>query len=146
MFQTQQKGLNMKKIRVLIVEPNKAPYVKEIENTLESKQEIVGGWIEQLRLPKDDAVIILNEEGKINNLPYNRALYDSDGKPIDIICGTFLICLAPPDSAEYDSLPDDLIAKYKKRFSINEVISVSEDNGNILVVHQPLNDVELIYK
>ena len=136
----------MKKIKVLIVEPNKAPYVKEIENTLEAKQAIVGGLIEQLCLPRDNAVIILNEEGKINNLPYNRALYDSEGKPIDVICGTFLICLAPPDIESYASLPDELIEKYKKRFSINEVISVSEDNGNILVVHQPLNDVDLIYR
>lgn len=136
----------MSTIKVIIVEPQKAPYVKEIENTLEAKQAIVDGWIEQLSLPKDNVVIILNEEGKINNLPYNRALYDSEGKPIDVICGTFLICLAPPDTENYASLPDELIEKYKKRFSINEVISVSEDNGNILVVHQPLDDVELIYR
>lgn len=136
----------MNKIKVLVVEPQKAPYVKEIENTLEAKQEIVGGWIEQLTLPKDDVAIILNEEGKIHNLPMNRALYGPDMKPIDIIHGTFLLCLAPPDKETYDSLTDELIERYRKRFSIHEVISVSAENGNILVLHEPLTDVELIYK
>ena len=131
----------MTTIKVLIVEPKRAPYVKEIENTLEAKQSIVGGLIEQLSLPKDDVV-----PSSINNLPYNRALYDSEGKPIDVLCGTFLICLAPPDTENYASLPDELIEKYIKRFSIHEIISASEDNGNILVVHQPLDDVELIYR
>lgn len=136
----------MNKIKVLVVEPQKAPYVKEIENTLEAKQEIVGGLIEQLISPKDDVAIILNEEGKIHNLPMNRALYGPDMKPIDIIHGTFLLCLAPPDKETYDSLTDELIEKYRKRFSIHEVINVSEESGKFLVLHEPLNDVELIYK
>jgi hypothetical protein len=135
----------MNKIKVLVVEPKKAPYVKEIDNTLEAKQEIVGGWIEQVTLPKDNVVIICNEEGKVNHLPYNRALYDADGKPIDILCGTFLLCLAPPDIESYASLTDELIEKYRKRFSISETISVSEEDKSLFVLHQPLDDVELIY-
>lgn len=83
----------MNKIKVLVVEPNKAPYVKEIDNTLEAKQEIVGGLIEQLISPKDDVAIILNEEGKLHNLPMNRALYGPDKQPIDIIRGTFFCAL-----------------------------------------------------
>ena len=52
-------------IDVLIVEPNKLPYEKTIENTLEAKQEIVGGLIECTGLLKDSEVsIICNEEGK----------------------------------------------------------------------------------
>ena len=135
----------MNKIKVLVVEPQKAPYVKEIDNTLEAKQEIVGGLIEQLISPKDDVAIILNEEGKLLNLPMNRALYGPDKQPIDIIRGTFLLCLAPPDIESYASLTDELIEKYRKRFSISETISVSEEDKSVFVLHQPLDNVDLIY-
>ena len=36
----------MNKIKVIVVEPEKEPYIKEIDNTLEAKQELVGGDIE----------------------------------------------------------------------------------------------------
>ena len=34
------------KIRILIVEPNKEPYQKKIQNTLKDLQNIVNGYIE----------------------------------------------------------------------------------------------------
>lgn len=56
-----------KRIKCLLVEPYELPEEIEIDNTLESKQELVGGWIEQAFLPKDDSVVLIcNEEGKIN--------------------------------------------------------------------------------
>ncbi len=83
-----------KEIRVLVIEPLKKPYEKTIPNTLKALQHEVGGLIEVLSVPLDydsEAVIIQNEEGKINSLPMNRVLYDADFSIDDIICGTFLI-------------------------------------------------------
>ena len=45
----------------------------EIENTLEALQAEVGGYIETVTCTTD-ACIIVNEEGRINDLPYNVTL------------------------------------------------------------------------
>ena len=57
-------------MKVIVKEPGKAGEVREIENTLEMLQKIVGGYIETVTLCSD-LVIICNEEGRILNLPYN---------------------------------------------------------------------------
>ena len=51
-------------------EPGKAPEKKWIPNQLEFLQMWVNGFIETFTVTHD-AVIICNEEGKINDLPYN---------------------------------------------------------------------------
>ena len=58
------------KIRVIIKEPGKPAYEKEIDNDLRSLQKIVGGYIETVTLC-EDLTIICNEEGRIDGLPYN---------------------------------------------------------------------------
>ena len=76
---------------VLVVEPMKAPYVKNIPNELEDLQQAVGGDIE-MTYPFDDKVgILLNGNGKFEGLPLNRALYDDRGQVYDAIAGTFLV-------------------------------------------------------
>lgn len=47
-------------MKVLKVEPLKAPYVKEIDDSLESLQHEVGGWIETVYPFEDEAVIVCN--------------------------------------------------------------------------------------
>ena len=65
-------------MRILVVEPMESPYIKDIESTLEEMQSIVGGLIQAI-YPFDDPEIALicNDEGKLLNLPLNRALYDN---------------------------------------------------------------------
>lgn len=109
----------MKKIKVLYIEPLEDPRVIEIENTLEAKQELVDGWIEMV-CPynhKDDAVLICNEEGKIRNLPWNRALLDDKGDMYDVVFGAFFVARAPEDSDDFDSLTDEQIKKYTDMYS-----------------------------
>ena len=103
--------MNLEKIKVLIVEPTLDPCVKEIENTLEKKQKIVGGLIEFVEL-EDDIDLICNEKGKIYNLPMNRIIKN------DIICGTFII--AGQKNGESISLTDKQIRKYKSYFKLRE--------------------------
>lgn len=63
------------KISVLLVEPNKYPKMIEIDDTLEAMQAVVGGDIEEYMPFEDEVAIICNEEGKVNGLPPNRAVY-----------------------------------------------------------------------
>ena len=74
-------------MEVLIVEPMKPCYVREISR-LKDMQEIVGGHIEAIYPFKEQVAIIANEEGKILGLPFNRPLSDERGVPYDIVCGT----------------------------------------------------------
>ena len=86
-------------MRVVIVEPCKPPYERDIEDKLEEFQKIVDGLIEvtyDRMLP--GCVIVCNEEGKISNLPMNRFVGP------DIIFGTFFVC--GEDGEEFCSLTD----------------------------------------
>ena len=71
------------KIKVLLVEPGKTAKPFEIDDSLESMQEIVGGYIEEYMPFDDEVAIICNEEGKLNNEPLNRAIY-GDPKPKEV--------------------------------------------------------------
>ncbi len=109
-------------MKVLVVEPLTPPYVKDIDGNLESMQEIVGGLIQAI-YPFDhpEIALICNDEGKLNQLPLNRALFDKNGNIIDIVAGTFFLCSAPTDSENFESLSDEQIEKYKKRFEALEI-------------------------
>ena len=78
------------KMRILVVEPAKRPYVKEIEHTLEEMQKVVGGSIQALYPFEDRVGLICNDEAKIaGGFTPNRALRDENGNVYDIIFGTF---------------------------------------------------------
>lgn len=78
------------KITILMIRAGEPPEEMTIENTLEAKQKLVGGYIEMYYLPTDDdAVIICNEEGKINGLPLNRGIFDEKKRLVEIIAGDF---------------------------------------------------------
>lgn len=60
----------MYKIKVLIKDPGKKPRSVSISHRLENLQKIVGGYIETVTFA-EDLVIICNEEGRLQGLPYN---------------------------------------------------------------------------
>lgn len=101
-------------IKVLKVEPDKAPELIEMKNELEAMQAIVGGYIEVFPLA-DDVAIVCNEEGKINGLPLNRPIY-YNGEIVEIIAGTFFIAGDDISIGEFVSLTDAQIAQYQKQF------------------------------
>lgn len=70
---------------VLKKEPGKDPVLTAVENTLSALQEAVDGYIEAVTMA-DDFVVICNEEGCIQSLPYNCTLLGD----IDLY-GTILI-------------------------------------------------------
>ena len=119
-------------MQVVVVEPKKKPEVREIGDSLESMQKIVGGLIEAV-YPFDESVaLIANEEGKLLNLPLNRALRDDEGTVYDIISGTFFLCAAPPDSDRFAGLTDQQIKTYMERFDMPEMFL--NVGGNLFVL------------
>lgn len=60
-------------INVWIKDPGKAPRHAKIKNDLETLQAAVGGYIETVTV--SDVVIIVNEEGKLNDSQYNFDLF-----------------------------------------------------------------------
>lgn len=58
-------------ILVVIKEPGQEPYVDPLfDNTLGAFQKAVDGYIESVTLTTD-MILIVNEEGRINDMPYN---------------------------------------------------------------------------
>lgn len=95
--------------------------IQDISPDLKSMQRIVGGSIQAIYPFEEPVVLICNEEGKLLNLPLNRAQLDSDGNIYDIISGTFFLCAAPPDSDHFAGLTDQQVKTYMERFSMPEM-------------------------
>ena len=107
-------------MRILVVEPEYKPEVREINDSLKEMQGIVGGLIQPIYLG-DSVVLICNDEGKLMNLPANRGLRDENGQMCDIIFGTFFLCGAPADSDHFTSLTPEQIERYRERFYTPEM-------------------------
>ena len=104
-------------MRILLIESGQPAVEKEINGSLQSMQEIVGGTIQAIYPFEDPVALICNDEGKLLGLPLNRALYDEAcGNVCDVVVGTFFVCGAPVGAEDFTSLTDEQMEKYKKRF------------------------------
>lgn len=99
-------------ITVIGVNVGEKPRIIEIDGSLNSLQEYVGGWIEAVYPFEDEVAIVCNEEGKIMGLEQNRFLM-SDNEVVDVICGNFLIVGLGEE--DFESLSDRLAAKYLEK-------------------------------
>lgn len=86
-----------KKISILVKEPGKDAYRKEIDNTLESLQREVDGYIETVTF-EENLVLICDEEGRFKNKPANFVFIGN------VFVGTVL--LAGTDGEDFASLPE----------------------------------------
>ena len=102
------------RITVLVVEPHRAPDVKEISNTLEALQHEVGGYIQAVYPWYEPVALLCDEESKLKGAEFNRALWDENGEVYDIISGTFLIVGLTED--DFGSLSENLIKQFKECF------------------------------
>ena len=100
------------KLRVLYKEVGKNPKVKIIENTLEAKQDLVGGLIEVI--PYNDLLLICNDEGKINNLLPN-VVFD-----YDYIAGNCFVVGDDYANGDFKSLTNEEIERAKKDEDIDK--------------------------
>lgn len=131
------------KLAVLVVEPMKEPYVKEIAPGLHALQAEVGGDIAASYPFNDPVGLVLNDEGKLIGLDLNRSLRDEHGEIYDIVAGTFLV--VGLESESFASLPPDMIQKYTEQFKRPELFA--SINGQIVSVpvepENPLRTAEL---
>lgn len=127
----------MDKIKGLLVKPYELPEEIEIENTLEAKQHLVGGYIECVYPTNDDSVVfICNEEGKINGMKLNRDI------GYDIIAGPFIILGDDYENGDFKSLTEEQIMKYKMRFDENSIIETENKILSILLNKNRNKDYE----
>ena len=119
-------------MKILVVEPEKAPYEREISDDLHEMQEGVGGLIEPIYFePKNDALVFCNEEFLLNGSQPNRMVGDV------LVHGTFFV--VGNRETEYGeqescSLTDEQISRYSEEFAktIQEVEQdFQQDDGMI---------------
>ena len=108
-------------MRVLVVEPERRPEVKEIDDSLKEMQGIVGGYIQSIYPFEEPVALVCNDEGKLLDLPANRGLRDENGQIYDIVFGTFFLCGAPADSDHFTSLTPEQIEQYRNMFYTPEM-------------------------
>lgn len=109
-------------MKVLIVEPMKAPCEKDILGNLETMQAIVGGLIEAIYPFEDPEIaLICNDEAKLMGLPWNRALRDEDGRVYDVVAGTFFLCRARAGVERFEGLIEGQMEWGKERFKYPEL-------------------------
>ena len=111
-------GQRMKEnLRILMVEPHKAPYEASIPHELTAMQQTVGGLIEVVR-NGDGTLLVCNEEGKLLGMEGNRRI------PGDVLAGPFFVV---GDAGEtFRSLTEEELERYRERFAEIEDISPQE--------------------
>ena len=131
------------KMMVLVVEPMKEPYLKEIDLGLHSLQAEVGGDIAASYPFSDPVGLVCNDEGKLIGLELNRGLRDEDGNLYDIMAGTFLVVGLGEE--DFTSLPPELAQKYMEHFKQPE--QFINLNGQIIALpvepENPLRTAEM---
>lgn len=101
-------------MKILVIEPEKAPYEKEIGDDIHDMQAIVGGCIEPIYFePKETAIAWCNDEFLLNGSQPNRIVGNV------LVHGTFFVSRNYMNEyGEWDScsLTDEQIEKYKQQF------------------------------
>lgn len=126
-------GKKTKKIKVVIFEPFKSPYIKEIENNVDTFQSIVDGWIDYIRLD-NNIDIICNDSFLFDKAEYpNRSIFRYGHETF--IFGTFFfIKTAYDDDGDYHiSLSDEEIKKILSDFEkVDDKIITKIFDENVL--------------
>lgn len=89
------------------------PKIIDIDNSLETYQKGVGGYIEIFQIA-EDVVIICNENGLLEKLPLRLLVVDENDEVITGIVGDFFIVGAKPDDEDFSELPEEKLLEYAK--------------------------------
>ena len=128
--------METEKMKVLVIEPLKKPYTKEIDSGLESLQHEVGGYIQAVYPWAEMCAIVCDDEAKLKGKELNRALRDEDGEIYDAVAGTFLIVGLSEDN--FTSLTDEQIQLFSEKFAVPEMfIRIGQ-----AIVTFPVEDLE----
>ena len=134
-FEEFEERESQKGMTVIACLPGKTAQVIEIDGSLEGMQAFVGGFIEPVYPFSDPVAIVCNEEGKINRMELNRALYTEDGTMFDIVAGPMFICGLGEE--DFTSIQGEMLEKYMEKFKHPEVfVKIGND---ILAMKIPEN-------
>lgn len=121
------------KIPVIICKPMNEAILTCIEPSLDSLQRIVGGNIEIISLPQyPDVDIVCNEEGKVNKLRLNRAIYHK-GDIVDIVAGNMII-MGVDIEGNYHAMDIKTIEKIYYDFLTPEVFVIDDNTGKVSAI------------
>jgi hypothetical protein len=127
------------KIKILIKEPYKKPYIKEVEDELKSFQDIVGGYIECVCCPTaEDVDIVCNEEGKLEKLAGNFFVPEYE----DCLVGT-VFAVGYNEEGDWVSITEDQAkraSEYMQKYALKEHENLYLDFNAIT------NRINTIYK
>lgn len=93
-------------MKVLVKYPGEPIREEEIENTLEDLQELVGGNIEAVTI--EDGVVLCNEEGLLEGLPY---CCEIDG--IDFVGPVVVAGVDGAEFADVTVTPEEFKRRYR---------------------------------
>ena len=96
-------------MKIVVKKVGQIGEVVEVENTLKTFQDIVGGYIETFPLTSD-MLVICNEEGKFMGLAPNIEIVV--GQHSELIVGDFAIVKHGQD--DFESLDDEQIERLRK--------------------------------
>ena len=112
-------------MKILVIEPEKVPYEKEIGENIHHMQTIVGGCIEPIYFePKNKAIVWCNDEFLLNGSQPNRIVGNV------LVHGTFFIVgNYQNEYGEWDScsLTDEQIKKYSAMFETPLIVFEQEE-------------------
>ena len=104
-------------MRIVYFEPGKAPVIRDIENTLEECQKLVGGYIETVwPFYSDDVVLVCNEDARFMELKPNRHIGTAHFS--ETILGPFF--LVGSNEEDFCSLSEecaDWLVRYEQIYS-----------------------------
>ena len=106
------------KMRIMIKEPEKDPRTIVIDHSLRTLQDLVGGYIEHVPFFVLGTGLIINEEGKLRDLPYNFSLYG------DSIVGNALF--VGEDGEEFTDLTDEQVDSIRAAFALVETVETAD--------------------
>lgn len=126
---------NRESMTVLVVEPGYAPYEKTIPNTLEAKQELVGGLITAIYPYEEMVAIVANDEGILLDMEFNRSVEGGYGG----VFGPFFVCGLTED--DFCSLPSDQMERFKKKFHKAELLLGVRGNDLVTLKVEPKSKI-----
>lgn len=127
-----EKNMKQETVKVLIKEPNKKAYIKEVKNELKTFQEIVGGYIETVGCPAclfDSVDLVVNEEGKLDKLSGNFFIPEYE----DCIVGT-AFAVGYTEDGDWCDVPEhciEKITKYMNDYAVKETEDLYTDYENV---------------
>jgi hypothetical protein len=94
-----------------------------VDNQLKTMQTAVGGYIEAIKLAPD-LVMWVNEDGKMNKLPFNQAatsIFMKYGKGTDFIVGQVVFTGGVDSNGETDGISEAQIEQLKTYAAMSKI-------------------------